>query len=112
MLDIAVPNVENDPYQQFTFGVNEWNTVIDSIVRKGMVSDVADQDSLDSPAGTPFYVFPFHGRHNQHFVYKDNMIYAQQNGQAVTYVGGDEPLVMMPPSPVLKARQTFTFQLL
>lgn len=51
MLYIAVPNVENDHYQQFTFGDDEWNTVIDSFVRKGMVSDVADQDNFDPPAG-------------------------------------------------------------
>ena len=111
-LTIAEPNIENDVFQQFTFGKDEWNTVIDSVEQQGMVWDVADEFNLDPPSGTPFYLFPFHGRHNQHFVYKDNMIYAQQNGQVVTFVGGDEPLVMMPPSNQLRARQTFTLQLL
>ena len=40
------------------------------------------------------------------------MIYAKQNGHVVTYVGGNEPLVMMPPSRALKARQTFRIQLI
>lgn len=40
------------------------------------------------------------------------MIYAKQNGHVVTFIGGDEPFVMMPPSDKLKARQTFTIQLL
>ena len=40
------------------------------------------------------------------------MIYAKQNGHVVTYVGGDQPLVMMPPSNALRARQTFTIQLI
>ena len=44
--------------------------------------------------------------------YKNNMIYARQNGQVFTYTGSDEPFVMMPPSDKLKARQTFTIQLL
>ena len=112
LLDIAEPNIQNDPNQQFVFGQHEWNTVIDSVPRQGMVWDVCDEFNTNPPAGTPFYLFPFHGRHNQHFVYKDEMIYAQQNGMVVTYVGGDEPLVMMPPSPILKARQTFKIQLL
>ena len=112
MLDITKPNIENDPYQQFTFGLNKWSTVIDSFISQGMVWDVSDEENLNPPAGTPFYVFPFHGRHNQHFIYRDGMIYAQQNGHVVTYVGGDEPLVMMAPSKSLKARQTFSIQLL
>ena len=112
LLDVTEPNIVNNINQQFVFGENEWNTVIDSCARKGMVWDVCDEHRLDPPAGTPFYLFPFHGRHNQHFIYKDEMIYAQQNGMVVTYVGGDEPIVMMPPDPVLKARQTFKIQLL
>ena len=111
-LTIAEPNIENDVFQQFTFGKDNWNTVIDSVQQQGMVWDVADEFNTNPPAGTPFYLFPFHGRHNQHFVYKDGMIYAQQNGQVVTFVGGDDPLVMMPPSNQLRARQTFTIQLL
>ncbi|KAK8841954.1 hypothetical protein M9Y10_026909 [Tritrichomonas musculus] len=111
-LTIAEPNIENDVFQQFTFGKDDWNTVIDSVQQQGMVWDVADEFNTNPPSGTPFYLFPFHGRHNQHFVYKDGMIYAQQNGQVVTFVGGDEPLVMMPPSNQLRARQTFTLQLL
>ncbi|KAK8884631.1 hypothetical protein M9Y10_043747 [Tritrichomonas musculus] len=111
-LTIAEPNIENDVFQQFTFGKDNWNTVIDSVQQQGMVWDVADEFNTNPPSGTPFYLFPFHGRHNQHFVYKDGMIYAQQNGQVVTFVGGDEPLVMMPPSNQLRARQTFTLQLL
>ena len=111
-LDLALPNGENDPYQQFTFGKEEWNTVIDSSKRQGMVWDVADQYNLNPPEMTPFYLFPFHGRHNQHFVYQNGMIYAKQNGQVVTYVGGDIPFVMMTPKEALKARQTFNVQLI
>ena len=111
-LTVAQPNIENDVFQQFVFGQNNWNTVIDSVQQQGMVWDVADESNLNPPEGTPFYLFMFHGRHNQHFIYKDNMIYAKQNGHVVTFVGGDEPFVMMPPSNILKARQTFTIQLL
>lgn len=111
-LDVASPNVAKDVYQQFTFGQNEWNTVIDSFVRPGMVWDVADRDNLNPPSGTPFYLFPFHGRHNQHFVYHNNMIYATQNGMVVTYVGGEHPLQMMPINPEVKSRQTFDIELL
>ncbi|KAK8841676.1 alpha-actinin [Tritrichomonas musculus] len=106
-LDIAQPNIQKDVRQQFTFGQGEWSTVIDSFARKGMVWDVADNENLNPPVGTQFYLFPFHGRHNQHFIYKDEMIFARQNGMVVTYVGGDEPLVMMPPNPALRPRQTF-----
>ena len=112
MLDMTEPNIKNDSHQQFVFGKDEWNTVIDSIFQQGMVWDVADEFNPNPPEGTPFYVFPFHGRHNQHFIYKKGMIYAQQNGHVVTYVGGNEPLVMMPPSRALKARQTFRIQLI
>ena len=85
-LDLALPTSENEANQQFTFGVDDWNTVIDSAKRQGMVWDVADQYNLNPPEMTPFYLFPFHGRHNQHFVYQNNMIFAQQNGWVVTYV--------------------------
>lgn len=112
-LDLALePDAEHDVYQQFSFGQNEWNTVIDSVFRQGMVWDVCNADDLNPPDGTPFYLFPFHGRHNQRFVYRDGYIYAKQNGQVVTYVGGDVPFVMMPPTNILKARQTFHLQLL
>ena len=112
MLSMTKPDIKNDSHQQFIFGADEWSTVIDSIKQQGMVWDVADEFNPDPPAGTPFYVFPFHGRHNQHFVYKNGMIYAQQNGHVVTYIGGNEPLVLMPPNKALKARQTFRIQLL
>ncbi|KAK8896778.1 alpha-actinin [Tritrichomonas musculus] len=111
-LSIGQPNIENDIFQQFVFGQGENNTIIDSCQQRGMVWDVADEENLNPPPETPFYLFPFHGRHNQHFIYKNNMIYAKQNGHVVTYIGGDEPFVMMPPSENLKARQTFTIQLL
>ena len=111
-LDITQPNIENDVNQQFIFGKGLFNTVIDSAAKKGMVWDVADQDNLNPPEGTPFYLYPIHGRHNQHFLYKDNMIIAQQNGQVVTYVGGDVPFVMMEPKEALKSRQTFHVKLM
>ncbi|KAK8860457.1 GTPase activator activity protein [Tritrichomonas musculus] len=111
-LDITHPNIENDVNQQFIFGKGLFNTVIDSAAKKGMVWDVADQDNLNPPEGTPFYLFPFHGRHNQRFIYKDEMIYAKQNGQVVTYVGGDVPFVMMEPKEALKSRQTFHVKLM
>ncbi|KAK8897721.1 alpha-actinin [Tritrichomonas musculus] len=112
MLSMSEPDIKNDSRQQFVFGKDEWSTVIDSTFQRGMVWDVADEFNPTPAEGTPFYVFPFHGRHNQHFVYKKGMIYAQQNGHVVTYVGGSEPLVMMPPSRTLKARQTFRIQLI
>lgn len=111
-LSIEKPNIENDVFQQFVFGNDEWNTVIDAVQQRGMVWDVADEFNLDPPAGTPFYLFMFHGRHNQHFIYKNNMIYAKQNGQVVTFIGGEKPLVTMPPSDRLRARQTFNIKLL
>ena len=112
MLNMSKPNIKNDTNQQFIFGMDEWSTVIDSIKQQGMVWDFADEFNPNPPAGTTFYVFPFHGRHNQHFIYKKGMIYAQQNGHVVTYIGGDEPLIMMPQTKALKARQTFRIQLL
>ena len=95
-LILAPPNFENDKNQHFVFGQVNWTTVIDSCVRQGMVWDVANWHSLDPPPGTEFYLFPFHGRHNQHFIYRDGHIFAQQNGHVVTYVGGEKPLVMQP----------------
>lgn len=92
-LDLAEPDI-TDAAQKFTFGVGEWITVIDSVMQPGMVWDVADKDNLNPPEGTPFYMFMFHGRHNQRFTYKNGHIIAKQNGQFVTYVGGETPMVM------------------
>lgn len=36
-------DINNDPNQQFVFGEDKWNAVIDSIVQRGMVWDVADE---------------------------------------------------------------------
>lgn len=106
-LDMTRGSNGNNIYEQFVFGKNEWNTVIDSCYQQGMVWDVANEYDLNPPEGTEFYLFPFHGRHNQHFVYQNKHIYATQNGQVVTYVGGDKPLVMRKQSPELNNRQTF-----
>ena len=111
-LTLSEPNIENSINQQFSFGRDNWNTVIDSMAKKGMVFDVAEADSLNPPPGTPFYLFPFHGRHNQHFVYKNGKIYSKQNGMVVSYMGGDIPFQMMHVSPKLKKRQSFKMQLL
>lgn len=105
-LDVSESNIENNINQQFVLGKNEWNTVVDSVTLQGMVWDVADLENLNPQAGTPFYLFPFHGRHNQHFVY------AKQNGMVVTYVGGEYPFQMIPVSDELKSRQTFQIKLL
>lgn len=110
-LDLAEPNIEGDVYQQFTFGKTSWDTVVDSFVRPGMVFDVANAEELNPREGTAFYLFPFHGRHNQHFVFRNGMIYAMQNGHVVTYVGGDVPFVLMKPKESLRERQTFHIQL-
>ena len=91
-----------DVNQQLTFGTNECNTLIDPVAMNGMVWDVANCDNENPPAGTQFYLFPFQGRRNPHFVYKEKMIYAQQNGMVVTYVGCSEPLVMLQQNPTLR----------
>ena len=106
-IDLDVPNPSN-PAQLFTFGEGEWITVIDSVMQPGMVWDVADRDNLNPPEGTPFYMFMFHGRHNQRFTYKNGHIIAKQNGQVVTYVGGAKPMVMMNDNSSLL--QTFRLQ--
>ncbi|KAK8897707.1 hypothetical protein M9Y10_015672 [Tritrichomonas musculus] len=111
-LVLSDADIENNVYQQFIFGQDSWSTVIDSYAKKGMVWDIADENNLDPPPGTPFYLFPFHGRHNQHFLLQDGKIIAKQNGMAVTYMGGKNPFRMMPLSPKLKERQTFKVQLL
>lgn len=111
-LDVAMPfDPEHDANQQFIFR-SDFNVIIDSAVRGGMVWDVCDGDNLNPPDGTVFYVFPFHGRHNQQFIFRNGHIYAKQNGQVVTYVGGDAALVMMQQSPALRSRQTFEIRLL
>ena len=94
-LDLAHPDKTN-PAQLFTFGDEEggWITVIDSWKQRGMVWDVADADNEDPPEGTPFYLFPMHGRHNQRFEYRNKHIIACQNQQVVTYTSGENPFVM------------------
>ena len=92
-IDLSTPN-PRDPAQLFTFGEGEWITVIDSVKKPGMVWDVACADSTNPPEGTPFYLFPFHGHHNQRFTYEQGRIIATQNQQAVTFVGDDYPFVM------------------
>lgn len=62
-----------------------------------MVWNVADNENLNPPVVTQFYLFPSYRRHNQHFIFKNDMIYAKQNGMVVTYVGDDEPLVIFSP---------------
>ena len=111
-LDLAEENIKNNINQQFVFGVGENYTVVDSEYKKGMVWDVANADETNPPSGTPFYLYPFHGRHNQRFIFENGMIHALQNNQVVTYVGGDVPLVMMPASENLKSRQTFYVKLM
>ena len=111
-LELEEPNIEKDVKQQFSFGKDSWNTVIDSVEQGGMVFDVCNADNVNPPEGTPFYLFPFHGRHNQHFVFQNGMIFAKQNGMVVTYVGGEIPFQMMNPSQSLKSTQTFTIKLL
>ena len=94
-LGLADPDRSN-PAQLFTFGNREggWITVIDSVKQRGMVWDIADADNEDPPEGTPFYLFPMHGRHNQRFEYRNKHIFACQNQQVVTYTGGENPFVM------------------
>ncbi|KAK8863632.1 alpha-actinin [Tritrichomonas musculus] len=111
-LDLTEANVENNVNQQFVFGQGNDFDIIKSELNQNLVWDVADADSIDPPSGTPFYLFPIHGKHNQRFVYKNQMIYATQNDQVVTYVGGETPFVMMQPSEQLKSRQTFRVKLL
>ena len=36
---------------------------------------------------------------------QNDMIYAQQNGHVVLYIGGEEPFIMMPPSKTIKAKK-------
>ena len=94
-LGLADPDKSN-PALLFTFGNREggWITVIDSVKQRGLVWDVANADSEDPPEGTPFYLFPLHGRHNQRFEYRNKHIFACQNQHVVTYIGGENPFVM------------------
>ncbi|KAK8897138.1 hypothetical protein M9Y10_015072 [Tritrichomonas musculus] len=110
-IDLATPN-PSDPAQQFTFGEGEWITVIDSVKKPGMVWDVANADSTDPPEGTPFYLFPFHGQHNQRFTYEQGRILATQNMQAVTFVGNQFPFVMKKVCESSSSLQIFKLQYL
>ena len=101
-IDIQKEDISHNSCQRWCFGHGELSTVITPESHKDVVWDVADHYSLNPPEGTPFYTFPFHGRHNQHFIYKNNLIYARQNGHVVTYVGGDVPFVLMPPNEKFK----------
>lgn len=105
-IDLRKEDISNNVNQLWHFGHGELNTVINPVMHNDIVWDVADRYNLNPSERTPFYIFPFHGRHNQHFIYKNNMIYARQNGHVVTYVGGDIPFVMMPPKEELRERQT------
>ena len=110
-IDLQKEDIIHNANQRWHFGSGEMSTVIrPNDVITYLVWDVADQFNLNPPEGTPFYAFPFHGRHNQHFIYKNNMIFARQNGHVVTYVGGKTPFVMMPPKEELMERQTFHIQ--
>ncbi|KAK8875570.1 von Willebrand factor A domain-containing protein 5A [Tritrichomonas musculus] len=106
-LDLQKADIQNNVCQRFFFGNGDEQSCIKSEAIHYLVWDIAEQSLLNPPEKIPVYAFPFHGRHNQNFLYKDNMIFAKQNGQVVTYVGGDLPLVMMFPSEELKERQTF-----
>lgn len=106
------PSIQDEVNQQISLGTESWSTIIESFARKGMAWDVADFDSMNPPSGTPFYLFPFHGRRNQHFVYKNGKIYTMQNGKVITYAGGESHFQMMPTIPTLKGRQSFKTQLL
>ena len=106
-IDLAIPN-PNDDAQLFTFGKKDWVTVIDSVKKPGLVWDVACGDSTNPPEGTPFYLFPFHGGHNQRFEYKNGKIIALQNFQAVTFTGKpNQPFVMKNADDTLSFTQTF-----
>lgn len=106
-IDLQKEDIAHNANQRWHFGSGEYNTIINPECQEHVVWDIADGDSLNPPERTPFYAFTFHGRHNQHFIFKNNMIYARQNGHVVTYVGGDTPFVMMSPKASLKERQTF-----
>ena len=106
------PSIQDEVNQQISLGTESWSTIIESFAQKGMAWDVADFDSMNPPSGTPFYLFPFHGRRNQHFVYKNGKIYTMQNGKVITYAGGESHFQMMPTIPTLKGRQSFKTQLL
>ena len=76
------------------------------------ICPIPRNDTFNPPEGTPLYLCPFHGKHNQQFIYQNNMIFAKQNGQVVTYVGGETPFVMMKPDPGMADKQTFYIHLL
>lgn len=105
--DLQKADIQNNACQRFYFGNGDMQSCIKSEVIQYLVWDIAEQSLLNPPEKVPLYAFLFHGRHNQNFLYKDNMIFAKQNGQVVSYIGGEFPLVMMFPSQELKERQTF-----
>lgn len=106
-IDLQKEDIAHNANQRWVFGHGESSTIIHPELHNDIVWDVADKDNLNPPEKTPFYTFPVHGRHNQHFIIKKGMIFAKQNGHVVTYVGGDKPFVMMQPKESLKERQTF-----
>lgn len=110
-IDLRKEDIAHNICQRWHFGQCELSTVINPELYNNLVWDIADQYSLNPHGKTPFYVFQFHGRHNQHFIFKNNMIFARQNGHVVTYVGGDNPFVMMEPKEELKERQTFHIEM-
>lgn len=111
-LDLSTPHFSTNSNEQFVFGLSEWNTIMGSAQYQGMVFDICKDDTFNPPDGTPLYLCPFHGKHNQQFIYQNNMIFAKQNGQVVTYVGGETPFVMMKPDPGMDDKQTFYIHLL
>lgn len=97
-----------DVSQQFEFGEGDDITVVKPRSKYGWVFDVANADDLNPPEGTPFYIFMFHGRHNQRFTYKNKRIVATQNDQCITYQEGSEnTFVMMLQSEERKDDQVF-----
>lgn len=92
MHNVSEPKIENNEYLQLEFCKDKWNTVINTDAHNRMVCDVADESNPNPPENT-FYLFSFHERHNQQYIYKYGIISAKQNGQVVTYIGCDEPLV-------------------
>jgi broad specificity phosphatase PhoE len=87
---LEVPN-RNSQNQLFRFGDGGDSDMIFPVGHPGYVWDQASYGSV-------FYLHPHHGRANQRFVYRpsDGRIVCNQWGQAVTYVGGVQPLIGAP----------------
>lgn len=64
MFDMTMSDIKNEKHQQFVFGEYEWFGILLMNLFQ------------NHPVVIPFYVFLFHGRHNQHFIYKNEIIYA------------------------------------